>query len=868
MKKRLLPIDEIIEEILQSLHSHSTVIVEAFPGSGKTTRIPPALLSQFSGKVLVLEPRRIAARLAAEWVAGERGEKCGHTVGYQVRYEEVSSAATRLKYITEGLLLRYMCSNATLEGVDCVILDEFHERHLHTDVAFALLHHLQMTSRPDLRLIIMSATMNTALLCERIKGAKVFSLEGKLFPLTVEYLSPPGDRPLNIKISQAVREMFSDRRCQGHLLIFLPGYAEIKAAMVSLKDFAEKHDALLLELRSETSIEEQKKVFSPSGERKIILATNVAETSVTINGVTGVIDSGLARIAGFAHWSGLPTLDVRPVSQASCTQRAGRAGRVEPGMVKRLYTEQDYLRRPQFEIPEITRSDLSQMVLDTTIILSAEGGKTFSLRDLLWLEEPPPRMVDSACELLKMLGAFDMKGAVTPLGRRLSSYPLHPRLARMVEEGRNLGCEAQALLAATLIAEGMLIRKGASFGEKGESDIGLQCELFCALAGNAHSMERHASVVERGTLKRIERAAQSLCRDRGMDWKDTFVPLRDDDLAAMVLSGFPDRVAQQRETEKRHSGAAPRVAKANLNFCLGGGGTLSRTSTVMDSQFLVAVMADEKTSDADAANAISVYVAQAVSPELMALGGGNLVTEESASFFDEATGRVKRVERLMYGRLVLEERHLPPDEKTCQEILLEALRSSWPGPLKSTEALRQYGSRVKLLKEIGIECVFPEPDIEGDGFEALLRHICKGKRSFDEIASKSLDEYIESMQSPEVRHKLATLAPLRIHIGCNRKAQVHYEEGKKPWVSSRLQDFFGVSETPRIGGGKVPLVVHLCGPGGSVVQVTSDLGSFWRNVYPSVRKELSRRYPKHYWPENPAIAEPRLPGRRNAKQGR
>jgi len=866
METRALPIDGLIEEITQSLHSHSTVIIDAFAGSGKTTRIPPALLAHFSGKILVLEPRRIAARLAAEWVAAERGEKCGNTVGYQVRYEDVSSTSTRLKYITEGLLLRFMCSNTELEGVDCVILDEFHERHLHTDVAFALLRHLQMTSRPDLRLIIMSATMNTALLSRHVEGAQSFSMEGRLHPLTIEYMSSIADRPLRNQISQAVKEMFLDLRCQGNLLVFLPGFAEIKASLEALNDFAEKHNALLLELRSETPADEQRKVFSPSEKRKIILATNVAETSVTINGVTGVIDSGLARIAGFAHWSGLPTLDVRPVSQASCAQRAGRAGRVAPGIVKRLYTEHDYLRRPQFERPEITRSDLSQTVLETALILGAAGGKTISLLELPWLEKPPLRMIDSAFELMKMLGAFDEKGEVTSLGRRMSTYPLHPRLARMVEEGRNLGCESQALLAAALIAEGMLIRKGVSQSGKGESDIGLQCELFCEIEGGTHSLERYASIVERGTFKRIERAVQSLCRGRGMNWRAGLTPPGDDDLAALVLSGFPDRVAQQRAADKRHSSAVPRAAKAELNFCLGGGGTLSRTSAVTDSRFLVAVLADEKTADSDAATAISVYAAQGVSPELLALSGGSLVREESLCFFDETSGRVKRVERLLYGRLMLEECSRTPDEKTCEELLTEALRSSWPGPFKSTHELRQYSSRVRLIKETGVECAFP--DLEGEEFEALLRHICRGKRSFDEIASQSLDGYIESMQSPEARHALAALTPQRIHIGCNRKALVHYEEGKKPWVASRLQDFFGVTETPRIGGGKVPLVVHLCGPGGQVVQVTSDLESFWRNAYPSVRKELSRRYPKHYWPDNPAVAEPRLPGRGNRRQGK
>jgi len=835
------------------------VIVEAFPGSGKTTRVPPALLRHFSGRIIVLEPRRIAARLAAEWVAGETGEKCGQTVGYQVRFEDVSSPVTRLKYITEGILLRYMCSSPALNGVDCVVLDEFHERHLHTDAAFAMVRHLQMTSRPDLRLVIMSATIDAEQIRSRLGETKVFSLEGRLHPLTVRYVPDPGGRPLKSRVSQAVKEMFADERCAGHILVFLPGYGEIRACMEALGEFAERHGALLLELRSETPADGQKKVFTPSEKRKIILSTNVAETSVTISGVTGVIDSGLARIAGFAHWSGLPTLDVRPVSQASCTQRAGRAGREMPGLVTRLYSEYDFQSRPHFERPEISRSDLSEMVLGMTLILEAGRGPALQVRDLPWLQEPPPSMVESASELLRMLGAFDRKGSVTSLGRRVSSYPLHPRLARMVEEGRRIGCEAQSLLAATMVSEGMLIKKGASLGEKSDSDIGLQLELFRELERSPRSLERHASAVERATLRRIERAAQSLCRQRGIGWQDALLPIGDDDLAAVVLSGFPDRVAQVRSSERRQSGSLPGGSAAELIFCLGGGGTLARTSAVTDSTFIAAVMADEKTSGADAATAISVYAAQSVSAELLALAGGALVREESACYFDEAAGRVRNVERLLYGRLVLEERSIPADSLACEEVLTEALRSAWPGPLKSAEAMAQYGSRVRLLKEIGVDCDFP--DLEGEGFDSLIHHICRGRRSFDEIAVSSLEEYIESMQSPQARNALKSLAPLTIQIGCNRKARVHYEEGKKPWVASRLQDFFGVMETPRIGGGKVPLVVHLCGPGGQVVQVTSDLGSFWRNAYPSVKKEMSRRYPKHYWPDDPAKAEPRMPGR-------
>lgn len=850
-----LPVDALLDDIRKAVASSPAVLVRAAAGSGKTTRIPPALLELFTGSVLVLEPRRIAARYAAERVAFERGERCGDVVGYQVRHEERSSAATRLKFITEGLLLRFLLGNPLLEGVDCVVLDEFHERSLHTDVAFALLRRLQATERPDLRLVIMSATLDAEKLLPLLPGAPSFENDGTLYPTAVEHLPRHDERPLPALVARAVGELLDDVRTPGHILVFLPGAAEIRSAAEALRAAAEARGAALMELRSELPFEEQARVFAQSSARKVILSTNIAETSVTIDGVTAVVDSGLARIAGFAHWSGLPTLDVRPVSQASCAQRAGRAGRTAPGVVKRLFTEGDFRRRPSFEKPEIARSDLSHALLDLSLVLQKAGNAPPRIEELPWLDPPPPAAVDAAMELLQLLGAVDGERRVTSLGARMASFPLHPRLSRLVAAGETSGCGPQALLAAAIISEGMIVRRGEVAPDVAESDVGFQRELFVALEKGGRLPHRLASLVDRGKASRVARLVKALCPILGARYGESLAPLSDDALAEMVLAGFPDRVCQARP---RRSGGARSLLE--LNLCLGGGAVLSPCSVVQSSPFLVALEADERTLGADAATAVQIRAASAVSPEHLVLGGSAFVREEAAYRWDPQGERVRASYRVMYGALVLEERTPRLDEERCREVLAAALRQSWPKPFDDDEALQAYPGRCAVARRCGAGGEFPE--LVGEGFDRLLLHICEGKRSFAQVRERALEEYIEELLPPALRDALARLAPSRITVGNNRRAKVHYEQGKPPWVASRLQDFFGAAETPKIGRGAVPLVVHLLAPNGQAVQVTADLPGFWERVYPSVRKELCRRYPRHFWPEDPASAAPRPPGAR------
>ena len=430
-------------EIVSRLKRERNLVIEAPPGAGKTTRVPPALLGSGAGDVLVLEPRRIAARMAARRVAFEMGETPGQTVGYQVRFEEVAGPRTRLRFLTEGVLTRRLLSDARLEGVSTVVLDEFHERHLEGDLALALLARLQRTSRPDLRLVVMSATLDAAPVARYLGGCDTLRAEGRQYPLEIEY-SPHSAEPLERQVAGALERVAA---AGGHVLVFLPGAAEIRRAMGTCRDLARRRGFVPLALHGDQPAEEQDRAVAPSAERKIIFSTNVAESSVTIDGVAAVIDSGLARVASTSPWSGLPVLEVARVSQASANQRAGRAGRTGPGRAIRLYPLEDFVRRPAQDAPEIARADL------TPVALQLRAMKVGGFADLEWLDAPPEAAVRHAGGLLEALGALEPSGRLTTEGREMARHALHPRLARLVlEAGRRgageEGCRAAAVLSA------------------------------------------------------------------------------------------------------------------------------------------------------------------------------------------------------------------------------------------------------------------------------------------------------------------------------------------------------------------------------------------------------------------------------------
>jgi ATP-dependent RNA helicase HrpB len=771
--KITLPVDAILPEVVASLNRCPNLAVEAPPGAGKTTRVPPALLGKLGGDVVVLEPRRIAARLAARRVASEMGEQVGDTVGYQVRFEQAVSPRTRLRLVTEGVLTRRLLSDPSLKGVAAVILDEFHERHLESDLALALLKRLQKT-RPDLRLIVMSATLNTAPVAQYLGDCLVLRSEGKLFELSVTHL-PYSPEPLHVQVKRAV-EMLVTEQHSGNILSFLPGAVEIRRAMRECEPVARQFGLLMLPLHGSLSPEEQDRAVSASVERKLILATNVAESSVTIEGVTAVIDSGLARFATYSSWSGLPTLHVGRISKASAKQRAGRAGRVGPGRVIRLYTEQDYLQRPEQETQEIVRSDLSQLCLD----LRAMGFADIS--GLNWLDAPPAEAVQAAERLLDRLGATGESA------RRLAQYPLPPRLSRILVEAMERGVGEDGCVAAALLGSGVHVEN---------SDL---------LAAMGTPPDRRLSQ-HIAQLRRIARPA----KQKGHD---------DDALLMSVLAGFPDRVARKRTGNQ---------------VLLSAGGSAEVAGEAPRYEFMVAVDAEDRKDK----SLPLVRMTARIEPEWLIDLFPDHVRDHSEVVWNRGAERVDAVSALRYDELVIEEsRGAAPDEEAAAKLLAEKALEAGMERFADMDALKELTARIDFAR-------LDPPD-----FAEALRELCSGLRSFSELkhAATGLLSLIECKVNAK---RLNEIAPARIRLQNGRYTKVHYETGKPPWIASRLQDFFGMHETPRIGPDHTPTVVHLLAPNQRPVQTTSDLAGFWQRLYPQVRRELMRRYPKHAWPESP-----------------
>jgi ATP-dependent helicase HrpB len=776
-----LPIDALVPDIVASLRAHPNLVLEAPAGAGKTTRVPPTLLELSGGEVLVLEPRRLAARLAARYVAAERGERLGETVGYQVRFEEVAGPRTRLRFLTEGVLTRRLLSDPRLERVGAVVLDEFHERHLEGDLALALLRRLQRMERRDLRIVVMSATLDAAPVAAYL-DAPVLRSEGRQYPLEIEY-TPHSAAPLEQQVAAAVERL---REARGHVLVFLPGAAEIRRAQTACGAIAHRHGWLVLPLYGDQTPEEQDRAVAPSERRKIILSTNVAESSITIEGIGAVIDSGLARVAGHSPWSGLPTLEVRRISQASANQRAGRAGRTGPGRAVRLYPLEDFVRRPAQDLPEIARADLAPVLL----LLRAMGQA-----DLEWLDAPPAAALDHARELLAQL-------APTPsMIEEMARYPLHPRLARLIVEARRRGVAEDGCTVAALLSAGE--RLPAEPGHHTRSDL-------VAL------LESHWEPRTEQTVRQVRRIVQPP-RQKGRD---------EDALLQAVLAAFPDRVARRRQG-------------AELLLAVGGSAQLAPSSTVQREPFLVAVEAEDRRDQ----KMPLVRLASAIEPEWIVDLFPERVREVSEVQWNRAAGRVEAASALMFGEIAIEESRGLPDPEAAAALLAQKALEKGMG---ATEEVAGFRERLRFAAE---HAALPEVSVE-----LALRSLAAGLRSLADLESAAggggLLRTLEQQLGPGGRRLLEEVAPERIRLPGGRQVRVHYDAGQPPWIESRLQDFFGMRETPLVARGKVPLVVRLLAPNHRPVQTTTDLAGFWQRLYPQVRKELSRRYPKHKWPEN------------------
>jgi len=765
-------VDAILPEVLRSLQRTPNLVIEAPPGAGKTTRVPPAILGLVSGEVVVLEPRRIAARLAARRVAWEMDEEAGETVGYQVRFEEKIGPRTRLRFVTEGIMTRRLLTDPMLKGVDAIVLDEFHERHLESDLALALLKHLQR-ARPEIRIIVMSATLDATPIARYLGNCPVLRSEGRVFEVSIEHL-PYSPELLHVQVRKAV-ELLNTEQHSGNILAFLPGAAEIRRTMRECDTIARQMGLLVLPLHGDLSSAEQDRAVLPTTERKLILATNVAESSVTVEGVTAVIDSGLARFATCSPWTGLPTLQIGRVSKASSTQRAGRAGRTGPGRVVRLYPEEDYLLRREHDTPEIARADLSQLLLGLRAMKIAQP------EALDWLDAPPAEAVQSAELLLDRIGA---KGS---MAERLARFPLAPRLSRIVVEALDRGVGKDGCRAAAMLGLGARSEKN---------------DLLAAMdLPQDYRLRQHTE-----QLLRMARPPKQTRHD-------------DDALLLSVLAGFPDRVARRRTGNQvlLSTGISAEVAGEPPPY-----------------EFMLAIDVEDRKE-----NPLPlVRMIARIEPEWLLDLFPDHVEERLSVVWNRGAERVEKVSALVYDKLVLEESRGSAPEAEVAELLAHKALEVGIDRFVERETLEYFLARLAFAG-------FEPPDVS-----QVLRDLCLGLHSFADLrdASRNIMPLLEEKLNARL---LNEIAPLNVRLSNGRQTKIHYEQGRPPWISSRLQDFLGMQDTPRIGPDKTPLVVHLLAPNHRAVQTTTDLAGFWERLYPQVRRELMRRYPKHAWPELP-----------------
>ncbi len=773
-----LPIDDVMPAVLDALAARGAVVLVAPPGTGKTTRVPVAVADTVAGQVWVLEPRRIAARAAATRVAEERGEAVGEHVGYAMRLDRRAGPRTRVLYVTEALLGRRLAEDPTLQGIDAVVLDEFHERSVHVDVALAAVHALRAT-RPDLRLVVMSATLDGAAVAKWL-DAPLVEAHARTFPVEITHVERKDERPLEVRVSAAVRSI-SER----DVLVFLPGRGEIERAREALVGI----DADVLPLHGELSGEEQDRALRVGRRRRIVLSTNVAETSVTVEGVRTVIDTGLARVAGHDPWSGLSTLALEPISRASAGQRAGRAGRTAPGRCLRLYTKADHDLRPADTTPEIRRVDLAGIVLD------------LAGRPLVWMDPPPPAAWKAAVDLLTRLGALDVDGR-TPIGDAMTRLPASPRVARMLIEAATRGVPREGAVLAALLEER---RRGDP-------------EDLVVRALDPRGMSRQAQDAARQLAGMLERVGLERTGGSGGALRGARPPPQDDPgdaLAAALLAGFPDRVG------RRKGGA--------VVFAEGGSAAVEPGTPGGDA--IVVVPEVERVGGKARVRSLTPIPADWLVDRAEVRTTVRWVGE-----------RVESTEQLCYGTLVLDESVGGGDPAEVAALLWEHARPVAHRVFSDHERAAAVVLRVAFLRRLG----HPLPELDLD---TLGQAGCLGCRSFNDLGGVSLVA-LASARLGGAAASLDTLAPEGMFLGSRRRAPITYPLDGEPYIAAKMQEFFGLVDGPRIANGHA-LVLHLLAPNQRPVQVTRDLAGFWERHWPGIRKELMRRYPRHAWPEDP-----------------
>lgn len=831
-----LPIQAALPGLLEALEQHNNVVLQAPPGAGKTTMVPLALLEcDWLGdrNIIVLEPRRLAARSAAARMAELLGEAVGETVGYQIRAERRAGKNTRILVVTEGILTRLLQSDPELAKTALVIFDEFHERNLQGDLSLALSLESQECLREDLKLLVMSATLETEGVAELLGGAPVVTSEGRSYPVHVHYLPhrriPDDNRQLPAAMAREITAWMDEY--DGSLLAFLPGVGEIRRVEEQLRDrLADRDEILLAPLYGDLDKQQQDAAIAPApaGKRKIVLATNVAETSLTIEGISMVVDSGLMRESRFDPNTGMNRLVTTRISRASATQRCGRAGRLSEGQCLRLWSESQQQGLAAKNTPEILSSDLAPLILEL-----AQWGVR-EAEELRWLDPPPPGPVAQAQELLQRLGALDGERRITDHGAAMLALGTHPRLAHMMIHSLDLGLADDACLLAALLSERDIFRGEARW----DRDIQKRVEL---LQGKSKS-----AAADRDAVQRIRQQAKTWRKQLERRQPDTTAAAVDQFDRTGVLLGlaYPDRIAKSRRDRER------RFLLSN-----GRGAHFSHDDELALADFLVVAELDGRGRDA------RIQLAARISESALRDCFADLIEREESVRWDDGSGRAIASDRTLLGRLVLDEqpaRNISPE--LLSRALLDAIRQKGLQILPWSKEAEGLRARVEFLRRNadGFQRIPDLPDWSDaallDTLEDWLLPHLPGFSKLDQLKQLNLHTILLSQLDWPVQQQIDELAPSHIQVPSGSRIRIDYTE-EEPVLAVRLQELFGQAQTPAILKGQYPLMIHLLSPARRPVQVTRDLASFWDNTYEAVKKELRIKYQKHYWPDDPLTAQ-------------
>ncbi len=853
-----LPIDALLPEISEKLRTGISLVLVAPPGAGKTTRVPPAiirenLLSKEHPHLIMLQPRRVAARASAERIAAEQNWTLGREVGYHIRFEKRYTAQTRIRVLTEAILTRMLLADAALEGIGCVILDEFHERNLHTDLALAFLREIQQTIRPDLKIIIMSATLDAEPVAAFLGGCPVLQSQGRSFAVDVSY-HPLREKRLEDHIASLVADLTASdgalpySRAAEDLLIFLPGVGEIERVRRGL---GFREGVVVLPLHGSLSPEEQQLALrpDPQGRQKIILATNIAETSLTIDGVRIVIDSGLARIASFDPDRGMDRLDLSRISKASATQRAGRAGRQGPGRALRLWPELEQKHLPDFTPPEIHRVDLAA----TLLAVHAWGAK--DPRTFAWFDSPEEPMLAAAEDLLTQLGALD-QGQLTPIGRQMLQFPAHPRIARLLLVALNTPLLEDALSLAAILSDDARTPRSPPFSTARAEQPRPSPAQFDPLT-DLHRLPPHLHQ----TRTQFATIARSLLK---IENQKSVPRTAIENTSDLLLLAYPDRIARRRAASG--GGADPysavMIGKIGLRLAPD-----SLTPALAQSEFFLAldIHHDPRSKRAEATVRTAIPID---TNSLHRLFPEKLYTE-TALEYDAEKQKVAAFTRHFFADLLLsEDPHGKVDSVRAGEALAAALAPRALELFTQNHSAANILARTALLRHYIPE--HPWPAFDEPQLRELLKEAAANKRTLAElIEGPALVDAVRSALQYPFDRLLNQHAPETIEVPSGSHIKLEYTlppssiaPPPAPILAVRLQELFGLLDTPRIANGRVPVLLHLLSPGYKPMQITSDLRSFWSSAYFEVRKDLRTRYPKHKWPEDPLTAIPEAKGRR------